>query len=147
MNYSKAKQKLNKHEYITIGDYCQYIMYSVTGGSPSAFMWCYHPSKRYSKLNSWPPIFINNLCSVVQWGEWVRLQWHPGMFGGHEEGEGQNFDLISGAGSLVKQKSNTKQALQELLIISGSLSFSELLFLFTFRAIWEKRWSHQQFTH
>ena len=30
-------------------------------------------------------IFINNFCGVV-WGEGVRLQWHPGMFGGHEGG-------------------------------------------------------------
>ena len=47
------------------------------------------------------------------------------MFGGHEEGEGQNFDLISGAGSLVKQKSNTKQASKELLIFQGHYYFRD----------------------
>ena len=90
---AKIKQTWIYHDRRLLSIYPYVHILSVTGGSP--FMWCYHPSKNYSELNSWPPIFINNLCNVV-WGEGVRLQWHPGMFGGHEGGEGQNFDLISG---------------------------------------------------
>ena len=131
-------------------------MYFVTGSSPSAFAHTcnviIHPvANQILAL----PIFVNNLGSVVR-GEGVRQEWHPGMFGGHEGGEGSwphqwSTSLESQANETEKQHKANIDCKCSHSLFQGhyecqdcSSLLSEMGDKVTFRAAWDISWPHQQ---